>query len=96
MVLMGDSLRTRIWIDGVLIEDREISLLDAWVGPGHAEMCRQAERDGKVWLVEIDDPDHEVDGLPLRFGNDTRGMVDPILIDLDALTEAKEDPRRWR
>lgn len=89
-------LRARVWIDGELVAENSISTRteDAW--PIHAELVSQAEKDGKPWLVQIDDPDQELPGLPLRFGSDTNGMVDPIQIDLRDLPEAPDDPRRWR
>lgn len=83
------ALRARIWIDAELLVDQPVTLTDVhgWVGPEHAELCAQAERDGKKWLVEISDPDGDLDGLPLRFGSDSDGMREPIKIDLETLPD---------
>lgn len=82
------ALRSRIWIDGTLVVDDPVTLKgEGFVGPEHAEMCADAERQGKKWMVEISDPDGDLDGLPLRFGSDPEGMVEPIKLDLNTLPD---------
>lgn len=85
------ALRSRIWIDGELLVDQPVTLNGVdWVGAEHAGLCAEAEREGRRWLIEISDPEGDHDGLPLRFGSDTQGMVDPIQIDLDTLPDIAE------
>lgn len=75
---MTPGLRFRLTIDGEVVED--VLIEDPDDAPGfaarHAEACRLADDRGQAWLLEITDPDGDMD--PLRQTNDPALLKNPI------------------
>lgn len=75
----SDALLCRLFIDGKLVDEvwlRNDAATDG-VQSRHEQLALAADRDGKVWLVEIWDPDAPPDEAILRFGTDTSAMICP-------------------
>lgn len=77
-------LRFRIWVGAALVEDVWVDAsnpdADA-IGDAalrrHKAIARQAEADGREWLVEMYDPAQPPGRAYVRFGSDCEGMVSP-------------------
>lgn len=91
----GDPrLRFRIWVDGNLAEECWFDSATAShqdfvdVSRWHVSVTSRAADEGKVWLVEIYDPEQPEDQAYTRFGTDTAGMVQPTPVADGELTAA--------
>lgn len=76
----SEALLCRLYVGGELIESvwlRNDAATDG-VQSRHEQLTLAADRAGKLWLIEIYDPDAPADEAFLRFGTDIAdGMVDP-------------------
>lgn len=80
-------LRFRVYVEGELIEETWIDVLDPKTHAGLADELRdrhhaiteQADTDDKAWLIEMYDPAQPEETAYHRVGTDTAGMVDPLL-----------------
>ena len=84
---MADPLRVRLWIGGEKVADAQLDEGNVeLLREEHLEMVARADAAGLDWLVDIEDPDADPEEAHVRFGTDTKGMVDPRgPFDLDAL-----------
>lgn len=81
----------RIWVDGELVLKRQLTALMDPSSDFH--LVVEAEKDGKVWQLEIEDPAQPPENRFLRFGTDSGGMVDPQQHSLDAIFDVAK--QRW-
>jgi hypothetical protein len=74
------SLTAVLFIDGEEVRRRVLTTDNVgFLGPGDAELCAQAGREGKVWRLEVTDPGGDIE--PVVLSNDSSGMRTPIPID---------------
>lgn len=79
------GLRFRLYVAGELVDEQWVDETE----PGAlamAEKVARAQHDetrrrGKAWMVEVFNPDAALERAYLRFGTDTRGMLDPRPVD---------------
>jgi hypothetical protein len=77
---MEPCLTAVLYIDGKEVRRRVLTIGNVdFLGPGDAELCAQAGREGKVWRLVITDPDGDVE--PVVLSNDSSWMGMPIPID---------------
>ncbi len=77
---MEPCLTAVLFVDGKEVRKRVLTIGNVeFLGPGDAELCAQAEREGKVWRLVITDPDGDIE--PVVLSNDNSGMRMPIPID---------------
>lgn len=78
------SLLVRVWIDAELVRAEWLTEVDArLLSEVHTDQVALADREGKLWLVDVWDPEAPADHDHLRFGTDTAGMVAPIPLPTD-------------
>lgn len=85
--------KIRLWVDGRVV-DQVTVLGDEEVdqsGSRHGELADAAEDRGLTWMVEIEFPD----GEHVRWGTDSRAMVDPVPAEPD-MVEQLARARGWR
>lgn len=76
--MADDLLRVKIWVDGELVVEGTLTDFNVdGLAREHIEVCVAADRAGKLWLVDVFDPEASPDAAHLRFGTDRDGMVDP-------------------
>lgn len=69
-----------LFIAGEEIRRRVLTIGNVdFLGPGDAELCAQAGREGKIWRLVVSDPDGDIE--PVVLSNDASGMRMPIPID---------------
>ena len=77
---MEPSLTAVLFIDDKEVGRRVLTRGNVdFLGPGDAELCAQAGREGKVWRLVVTDPDGDIE--PVVLSNDKSGMRMPIPID---------------
>lgn len=74
----------RVWVSGVLVDETWVDTsnpdslqIGETMQARHMALTDRAEREGKVWLVEVFDPAKPAGQAYLRFGTDEAGMVAP-------------------
>jgi hypothetical protein len=73
----ADSLRFRLYVAGELVDEQWAAENGPELAAGHQRIAEQADAAGKLWLVEVFNPDEPEDAAYFRFGTDTGGMVAP-------------------
>jgi hypothetical protein len=78
------KLRMSIWVEGVLADQQWATDAEQGraIGDHHQQMALGADAAGKVWMVEVYDPDSPGDSGYVRFGTDPEGMVLPLPVEL--------------
>lgn len=68
-----------LFIDGKEVGRRVLTIGNVdFLGPHDADLCAQAEQEGKVWRLVVTDPDGDIE--PVVLSNDSSGMRMPIPI----------------